>query len=161
MYLLLFTLWILHLEILQKFQFGFHISISGAALYGAIHLWLRFVTRGLLQRPSRQEPASSDLPFLHRRREVPQLLFLTSQHRCQWLAGLTIDPSHHIKVSISAAEFIGGTSSWKSRAVHSSRRCPKEWQVLKPLQGGKQCPQPFLVPASKQRAASGSSPPFL
>lgn len=87
------------------------------------------------------ETISTGTRFLHlalfaQARRSASATFLTSQHRCQWLAGLTIDPSHHIKVSISAAEFIGGTSSWKSGAVHSSRRCPKEWQVLKPLQGG-------------------------
>lgn len=35
---------------------------------------------------------------------------------------------------------------------------PKQWQVLKPLQGDYECPQPFLVPTWKQRAASGSPP---
>lgn len=53
--------------------------------------------------------AFSNLPSAQASRNT-SATFLTSQHagRCQWLAGLTIDPSHHIKVSISAARFIVG-----------------------------------------------------
>lgn len=54
--------------------------------------------------------------------------------RRRWLAARPIDPSHRIKVSMGAAEFAVGPHP--ERAVRGSRRCPKEWQVLKRLQEG-------------------------
>lgn len=101
--------------------------------------------------------------LVHRHREALQHYFLTSQHAglvpvAHWSAYWSKSPhqGEHQRCRVHR-----GTSSWKSRAVHSSRRCQKEWQVLRPLQGGWRCPQPFLVPASKQRVASGSSSPPL
>lgn len=103
-----------------------------------VPLWLfqDFVTCSVLLRGSWQESLSLTCP-VHRHWEALQLLFNITT--C-WLV-----PVAHWSDYWSKSPHQGehqccrvhcGTSSWKSRAVHSSRRCPKEWQVLKPLQGG-------------------------
>lgn len=66
--------------------------------------------------------------------EALQLLFNITTCWCQWLTGLTIDPSHHIKVSISAAESIVGPHPERaelSTALGDARKSDKCWNHFK------------------------------
>lgn len=61
--------------------------------------------------------------------------FITSQHGWnQWLTGLTVDASHHIKVSISAAKSTvepGSERAELSTALGNARKSDKCWNHFK------------------------------
>ena len=111
----------------------FHPLTGQLCMAWSVAALLYFVARSVLLRCSWQEPLPLTCPA-RRHWEALQLLFNITTCWCQWLTGLTIDPSHHIKVSISAAEFIVGPHPERaelSTALGDARKSDKCWNHFK------------------------------
>lgn len=123
----------LFLTVLFLFLHHFHVFREQLCMTWSIVALQYFVACSVLLRWSWQEP----LPLTcaaHRHWEALQLLFNITTCWCQWLTGLTIDPSHHIKVSISAAESIVGPHPERaelSTALGDARKSDKCWNHFK------------------------------
>ena len=121
------------LSALYLFLRHFHPLTGQLCMAWSVVALLYFVARSVLLRCSWQEPLPLACPVC-RHWEALQLLFNITTCWCQWLTGLTIDPSHHIKVSISAAEFIVGPHPERaelSTALGDARKSDKCWNHFK------------------------------